>query len=253
MEEKNLEGEVQGTVLQPEKKKDYFLPISILIAGMMISGSVIYLVHKGPASGSAEKNLAAPAAQSSGNVMAVADRDVILGDPNAPVTIVEYGDYQCPFCEKFFSETEPLIREKYVQAGTVRMIYRNFAFLGPESVNAAEASECAKDQKKFWAFHDELYKKEGLDSSENNGNLNRDLFLTIAKDVGLNVDAFKSCIDSKKYAAVVQSEVTAAKNAGVDSTPMFFINGQEVRGAMPYEGPSGFKSIIDGVLKTAYN
>ncbi|OGZ53378.1 MAG: hypothetical protein A3B25_02040 [Candidatus Ryanbacteria bacterium RIFCSPLOWO2_01_FULL_48_26] len=249
MEEKNINEEVRDMVQQQEKKSDYFLPVSILIAGVMISGSIVYLVHRGPTSGSSEQNLAAVGVNPPVQIAAVTDRDVILGDPNAPVTIIEYGDFQCPFCERFFSETEPLIREKYVNAGTVRMIYRNFAFLGPESINAAEASECAKDQKKFWAFHDEIYKKERMDGRENNGNLNRDLFLAIAKDIGLNVESFKSCIDSKKYASVVQAEVADGKSAGVDSTPWFSINGQIMRGALPYEGSSGFKSVIDNALK----
>ncbi|MEK7507513.1 MAG: DsbA family protein [Patescibacteria group bacterium] len=253
MEEKNISDGVERGVQYLGKKNDYFLPVSILIAGIMISGSVIYLVQKTPKNGISGGSPTAVVANTPAQVAAVNDRDVILGDSKAPVTIIEYGDYQCPFCEKFFSETEPLVREKYINAGTVRMIYRNFAFLGPESINAAEASECAKDQKKFWAYHDEIYKKEKIDGSENNGNLNRELFLTIAKDIGLDAEAFKSCIDSKKYTSVVQAEVTDGKNAGVDSTPYFFINGQVMRGALPYEGASGFKAVIDSALKAKFN
>ncbi len=254
MEEKNIDEGVGETVQQVEKKKDYFLPISILIAGVMISGSVIYLVYKTPGGGSPEGNSPAIGAPNSpAQVGTVTDRDVILGDPKAPVTIIGYGDYQCPACGKFFSETEPLIRHEYINTGKVRIVYRNFAFLGPESVAAAEASECAKDQKKFWEFYDEIYKKEVPDGSRNNGNLNRDLFLTIATDIGLNAETFTSCIDSKKYASVVQKEIAGGEDAGVNSTPTFFINGQKVRGALPYDGNGGFKSIIDDALKAAYN
>lgn len=247
MEEKNVNEGFSGDAVQQQKKRDYLLPASILIAGVMISGSVLYLVNKTPNSASPEENPISVQATT------VTDRDVILGDPKAPVTIIEYGDYQCPFCERFFSETEPLIREKYVNAGTVRMIYRNFAFLGQESIDAAEASECAKDQKKFWAFHDGIYKKEKTDGTENNGNLNRSLFMGIAKDIGLEEATFASCIDSKKYASVVQKEMTDGRDAGVDSTPAFFINELKVRGALPYDGSGGFKSIIDSALRAKYN
>jgi protein-disulfide isomerase len=114
--------------------------------------------------------------------------DVVLGDPNAKVTLVEYGDYQCPFCGRFFSEVEPLIRQNYIQTGKVNMIFRNFEFLGPESEASAEASECAKDQGKFWEYHDALYSAKVADTAggENDGSLNRDLFLKIANNLGLN-------------------------------------------------------------------
>ena len=239
------------------EKKDYLLPASILIAGLMVSGSVIYLVKQGSSIGrSPQDSLENVGAANIADIVAVDGRDVILGDPKAPVTIIEYGDYQCPFCgQKFFMETEPLIRAQYIDTGKVRMVYRNFAFLGPESVAAAEAAECAKDQKKFWSFHDEVYKKEAADGSEHNGNLSRDLFLSIAKDIGLDTETFKSCVDSGKHASVVEQELISGRDAGVDSTPTFFVNGQKIRGAIPFgDGAgvgSGFKSIIESALKNA--
>jgi|SRR3989344_403375 len=113
-------------------------------------------------------------------------RDVILGDPKAPVTLIEYGDYQCPFCSRFFKDTEPLIRKNYIETGKVKMVFRNFQFLGSESVNAAQAAECAKDQGKFWVYHDALYAAELEDGRENNGNLKRELFIDLAKSAGLD-------------------------------------------------------------------
>ncbi len=145
----------------PPSGRDYFLPISILIAGAMISGSIIYLVgNKNGAVG------AAPVAAGGGDQLAavgavaldLAPRDVILGDPKAPVTVIEYGDYQCPYCGKFFSEDEIPLRDEYIKTNKVRMIFRNFQFLGPESNAAASAAECAKDQKQFWAYHDSIYR-----------------------------------------------------------------------------------------------
>jgi protein-disulfide isomerase len=112
--------------------------------------------------------------------------DVILGDPNAPVTVIEYGDYQCPFCARFYTDIEPLIRDQYIKTGKVKMVFRNYPFLGPESTAAAEAAECAKDQGKYWEFHDALYSAEATDAQEHNGNLNRELFLSVAQDLKLN-------------------------------------------------------------------
>jgi protein-disulfide isomerase len=116
----------------------------------------------------------------------IGPRDVILGDPNAPVTFIEYGDYQCPFCARFFTDVEPLIKDQYVKTGKVKMIFRSYPFLGNESVLAAQAAECAKDQGKFWEYHDALYTAESQDAHENNGNLNRDLFLTLAQNLHLD-------------------------------------------------------------------
>lgn len=119
------------------------------------------------------------------NAPPAGERDVILGDPNAPVTVIEYGDYQCPFCARFFTDVEPFIRDEYIKTGKVKMVFRNYAFLGPESVDAAEAAECAKDQGKFWEFHDALYEAEAEDGREHNGNLNKDLFVEISEKLGL--------------------------------------------------------------------
>lgn len=115
----------------------------------------------------------------------ISGRDVVLGEQNAPVTLIEYGDYQCPFCARYFMEVEPLLREEYIKTGKVKMVFRNYPFLGPESVSAAEAAECAKDQGQFWAFHDALYNAEHQDGREHNGNLNNDLFFKLAKDLKL--------------------------------------------------------------------
>ena len=177
--------------------------------------------------------------------LAPSDRDVILGDPQAPVTVVEYGDYQCPFCGRFFSQTEPLLKESYVKTNKVRMIYRDMAFLGPESVEASKAAECAKDQGKFWAFHDALFTAEIKDGQEGNGNLNRDLFVKLAGDVKLDTKAFTACYDSGKYADVVQQITDQAHQIGVNATPTTFVNQTMIQGAQPF---AQFKATIDQLL-----
>ena len=165
------------------------------------------------------------------------------GDANAPVTIVEFADFQCPFCGRFFAETEPQIDKQYMQSGKVRFGYFNFAFLGQESNWAAEAAECASDQDKFWEYHDMLYSSQ---SGENQGAFNKDNLKKFAENLGLDTSAFSECLDSGKYTQLIQEESSAASSIGVRSTPTFLINGQAVVGAQPFEI---FQQTIDPLLK----
>jgi len=165
------------------------------------------------------------------------------GDPDAPVTIIEFADFQCPYCGRFFAETKPQIDEQYMQSGKVRFAYFNFAFLGPESNWAAEAAECAADQDKFWEYHDKLYDSQ---SGENQGAFNKDNLKQFAEELGLDASAFNECLDSGKYSQLVQDESSLASSIGVRSTPTFLINGQAVVGAQPYEI---FQQTIDSLLK----
>lgn len=233
---------------EKEQKKDYLLPVSILTAGIMISGSIIYVVGSKNLEKTSriEKNQLAELNQNQSDGLEISSRDVILGNPDAPVTFIEYGDYQCPFCARFFTQVEEPLREEYIKTGKVRMVFRNFQFLGPESEAAGEAAECAKDQGKFWAYHDALYTVESKDGAENNGNLNRSLFVKIAGDLGMDTASFISCIDGKKYADQVAKDTSDARSLGVNSTPTSFINGRKIVGALPY---SQFKAAIDEALK----
>ncbi len=231
----------------PPRERDYLLPGSILIAGILISGSIVYLVgsaHRGADSQTAQvgnntQEATAPA------TLELTARDVILGDPKAPVTLIEYGDYQCPFCARFFKGAETQIRASYIKDGKVRMVFRNLSFLGPESTAAALAAECAKDQGKFWPFHDAIYDAEHKDAEENSGNLNRALFLGVAGNTGMDVKAFTSCFDGKKYADEVVKQNDSARALGVNSTPTTFVNGQLLQGALPF---ASFQAVIDKAL-----
>lgn len=221
------------------KRNDNFLAMSILIAAVVISGSLIYTAGGRPAAPASQQQAQV---ERGGTPPDVSDRDVILGEANAPVTLIEYGDYQCPFCARFFLQTEPLLRDEYIKTGKVRMVYRNLAFLGQESVDAAEATECAKDQGKFWQYHDALYTAEHADDVEGNGNLNRALFLKLAGEAKLDTGAFTECYDSGKYESVVNKQTQDAQSIGVNSTPTTFVNGEKVLGAQPY---ATFTALID--------
>lgn len=234
-----------------EKQNDKFLSVSILIAAVLIAGALIYSAglkkinnnEQAPGIEKATVNLSEPQI----------DDDVVLGDPNAPVTLIVFSDYQCPFCARHYKETESLIRKNYVETGKVKLIHKDLAFLGQESKDASQAAECAKDQGKYWQYHDGLFEIEFKESkekgnSENTGNLNRKTFQGIASDLGMNVEEFLSCFDSKKYAAEVEKDISEAEAAMGQkiSTPTIFINGKMIQGAYPYDT---FVKAIEEALK----
>ena len=115
------------------------------------------------------------------------------------------------------------------------MVYRDFAFLGSESFAAAEAANCAKSQGKFWAYHDTLYATEHKDGAENNGNLNRNLFISIAKSLSLNLSEFEKCIDTNQYDEQIKKEIEAGRLAGVKGTPALFLNGDQIGGFIDFK------------------
>lgn len=164
------------------------------------------------------------------------------GDPNAPVTIIEFGDFQCPFCGRFATNTEPQLDAQYIEAGNVRFAYLHFAFLGEESFWAAEASECAADQEAFWEYHDQIFNNQ---SGENQGAFSQDNLKRFAGDLGLDMEAFNACFDSGKYTDLVREDSAFAQSLGVRSTPSFLINGEPLIGAQPIEA---FQEMIQRIL-----
>ncbi|MCS7197656.1 MAG: DsbA family protein [Candidatus Bipolaricaulota bacterium] len=151
-----------------------------------------------------------------------------MGDPNAPVTVYEYADYQCPACGYFVKQYKPRIDSDYIQTGKVRWIFKNFAFLGPESVWAAEAAYCAAEQGGFWAYHDKLFANQ---RGENRGAFSKPNLVRFARELGLKVDDFQQCLESGRYREKIQNELREGQAQGINSTPSFLVNGQLVRGA----------------------
>jgi protein-disulfide isomerase len=224
-------------------KKDRVLPISILIAAVMIAGALVFAtLYKGGSAGTNTGGAAggaaaagatgttAPSSASTTAILTLNSRDAILGNANAPVTIIEYGDYQCPYCAQYFSTIEPSILQNYVNTGKAKMVFRDLPFLGPESTAAAEAAQCAEDQGKLWPYHDALYTAKLADDAkgggEGDGSLNRTLFMSIATRLGLNTATFASCIDTNKDATIVaQEKADGEVVVGGDSTPATIVNG----------------------------
>jgi protein-disulfide isomerase len=168
----------------------------------------------------------------------------VQGKADAKVTIIEFADFRCPYCEQFFSQTMPQIVQNYVNTGKVKFAFRNYAFLGSPSTVAADASECANDQGKFWAFHDYLYKNQPDES--NTTMYNTDTLTKEAVVLGMDGTKFSTCLSSKADDAKVQQDLADGQKAGVSGTPAFFINGTFINGAEPY---SAFQTAIDAALK----
>ena len=168
----------------------------------------------------------------------------ILGDPSAPITIVEFGDYQCHQCYNWFHNTKPVIESEYLETGKVNLVFVDLAFLGRDSSKAAQASYCAEDQEMYWDYHDLLYASQ--ESKIDSGWADSERLKAFAFSLGLDMGLFESCLDSGKYSKRVQYNIQQARDHGVKGTPGFFIVGpdgqQQIGGAQPF---SVFKQILD--------
>jgi protein-disulfide isomerase len=184
-----------------------------------------------------------PQAGGSVRMSSIVDDDPYKGDENAPVTIVEFSDFQCPFCARFFSNTLSQIENDYISTGKVKLVYRDFPLsFHPNAQPAAEAAECAREQGKFWEFHDKIF--------ENQQALSASSYKQWASELGLDTAKFNSCVDSGKYRSEVQKDFADGSALGASGTPTFFIGksdglGQKIVGAQPY---SVFQQAIEAYL-----
>ena len=166
------------------------------------------------------------------------DDDAVLGNKDAKVTIVEFSDYECPYCGRHFSETYPQIKKDYIDTGKVKIVFRDFPLsFHPNAQKAAEAAECAGEQGKYYGMHDKLYQNQkALDVAS---------LKTYAQQIGLNIAKFNSCLDSGQMAGEISKDMADGQSYGVQGTPGFFVNGKFISGAQPY---GVFKQAIDGEL-----
>lgn len=174
----------------------------------------------------------------------------IRGSADAPVVIWEFADFQCAHCKTFAETTAEQIEEEYVAEGLVSVEFRNMAFIGAESVLAAEAALCAADQDKFWDYHDLLFSKQ---AGTDRGAFSPERLRRFAGDLELNQEEFDVCFNGRTYADEVEKETEAARDAGVDSTPTLFIR---VNGSDDYELVKNrpfdeIQDIIEGKLEEA--
>lgn len=173
---------------------------------------------------------------------------VVLGSSEAPLTLVEFSDYQCPFCRRFHDQTFSQLKKSYIDTGKVRYVFRDFPLdrIHPQARKAAEAAHCVGDQGKYWQIHDLLF--------QNQQRLQPDDLKSYARKLGLDMSAFETCFDKHKYASRVQQNLNDGLRAGVRGTPSFVlgktgdggtVDGLMITGARPF---ADFKQVIDQLL-----
>lgn len=221
--------------------KLFLIPSSIVLAGILVAGAIVYSngIKNAVNSGAAQVQ-EAKKANANLEILEIKDTDHILGNPNAKVSVIEYSDFQCPFCGRMFSETLPKLKENFVKTGKVKFIYRHFPLssIHQYAQKAAEASECASEQGKFWEYHDMIFERQNSLSADN--------LKAWAKGLGLDSNRFDSCLDSDKYAAIIEADLNEGSALGVNGTPATFVNGKLISGALPYEE---FEKVILEELK----
>ena len=203
--------------------KLYYLSIPIII-GIIVGGFVVgYGTNSNNSETLTSKKL-------------IENGSPIMGNIDAPITILEWGDYQCTYCYKFHQNTLNIINEEFIKTGKVKIIFKDFPLNGPDSKLAAEASYCAQDQQKYWEYHDELYKNWG---GERTGWITREALTKFAQSTELNIEEFNKCLDVHKYQNKVDSIHNFGKEIGIDATPTFLVFNDEkiikIRGNQPLE------------------
>lgn len=192
-----------------------------------------------------------PTKQSNLTMKISVDNDPIIGNPDAPITIIEFSDFQCPFCARFYTQTLPLIYEEYIEPGKVKLVFRDYPIqsIHPNAVPAAVASECANEQGKFKEMHDMLFEKQNEWSKQKTADA-LSLFSQYATKIQLEQEVFDSCLTSGKYIEEISKDLEDGRDYGVTGTPGFFVGNDqigyvELKGAQPFDS---FKKIIDTQL-----
>ena len=171
----------------------------------------------------------------------------VLGSTSAPITIVEFGDYQCEACYHWYHNTRADIIDNYIETGKVNLVFMDLPFLGRDSITAAQATYCADDQGKYWEYHETLYNfQEAID----NGWASKDRLVSFAFNLDMNMDKFNDCMDSSKYAKRVKANYDESQRFGAEATPTFLIISpdgavKKITSAQPY---SVFSQVIEPML-----
>jgi len=236
-------GSSDGTI-QIKKEDLWKYSTFILLAIVIIGGYYVY--NGGGFTGKAVANVqptptqpAQPTQPTEAAVVPVtADDDAVLGDSDAPVTIIEFSEYECPFCKRYFDQTYPAIKKEYIDTGKVKIIFRDFPLsFHQQAQKAAEAAECAGEQGKYYEMHDKLFESGVVGGV--------DTFKNYAQGMGLDQGKFNTCLDSGAMAGEVQKDFQDGQKFGVKGTPAFFINGKLISGAQPF---AAFQQAIDAEL-----
>jgi protein-disulfide isomerase len=233
-----------------------FISLSILAGSgiIKIKGYTPQKLNPSPTTAQGEVNPAAPL-EEEGPVTVSLDDDPVLGDKNAPVTVVEFSDYECPFCKRHFTDTYPDLKKDYIDTGKVKLVFRDLPlpFHDPMATKEAMAANCAREQggdESYYKYHDELFER----TASNGNGLTDANIQEIAADLGLNTANFKVCTDSERHKDEVTKDIQDAEKSGATGTPTFIIGksagdqieGTKLVGAQPY---AKFQSAIDKLLE----
>lgn len=239
-------------------KSDLWKYSTFVLFAVVIIGGIFMFTGNNPsvASGSGSPTqVPTNPTQQPGKVSASVDDDPFIGSEDAPVTIIEFSDYQCPFCRKFWVETLPLIKEQYIETGKVKFVYRDFPLvsLHPMAIPSAEAAECVRDiagnDVAYFEYHDKIFGEQNiLDTGSLTGSVRSTVTYTNddlknwAQEIGYDIG---NCLDSGKFRGEVQKDISDAQSAGGQGTPFFVINGNPLSGAYPF---NAFQQIIEAEL-----
>lgn len=241
------------------KKSDLWKYSTFLLLIVVLVG-VVFLFKGNGSPGTTGGTVDTGEDTESGIIRAQIDDDAMIGDENAPVTIIEFSDYQCPYCRKHWTETYSLIKSQYIDIGKVRLVFRDLPLTGlhPMAMSSAIAAECVREKggdEAYFEYHDKLFSEQNiLDSGDPQGSVTRTVTYTTenlktwAKEVGYDIS---SCLDSGKFASEVQKDISDATSSGFQGTPGFVVmktgdsQGIALRGAYPF---SSFQQAIESLL-----
>jgi protein-disulfide isomerase len=223
---------------QKKKQKQQDLVPFLIIGGLVIIVLAIVIITQITNNSTAKANIITPEF-----VLAKQTDGLTMGDPNAKVTVIEFADFQCPYCGSYWKQLEPTIIQDYVDTGKILYVYHPFSFLGTsstwdESVKSSEAAYCANDQGKFWEYRAMLFANQ---NGENKGAFSQAKLIAFAEIVGLDMKTFKQCLSSDAHNAEVTADTKAASDLGATFTPSFLVDGQIV-------GPDTLIESIDAAL-----
>lgn len=249
--------------MPPKKKTDNSLAAAIIFSSIILSGSLVFFGLQLDGDGMQDEDLSAKieegieayvqnaqdeydeqaTAQQVPNLVDIEDfidDDAMIGDPNAPVTIVEFSDYECPFCTKFYTESLPKIKSEYIDKGLVNLIYRdNPLSFHPNAYPAALAAECVRDQlgdQGYFDMHDKLFDGNSLSAST---------LEAYAGELGADLTEYTACMDEDRFEDEIRADINAAHSVNLTGTPSFIVNGVVIEGAQPYEV---FEQVIETEL-----
>ncbi|PIR41380.1 MAG: hypothetical protein COV31_01640 [Candidatus Yanofskybacteria bacterium CG10_big_fil_rev_8_21_14_0_10_46_23] len=222
----------------------FYTPMAVLLAGVIIAGAVFFSGRPNLP----QEQVGLIGDQIGGPIVVGVDDDPFLGPAEAKVTIIEFSDFQCPFCRIFWREALARIRTEYIEAGaSVKFVYRDMPLdIHPMAEITAQASQCANDQGRYWDYHDKIFEEQSL-LGPNTISYTEQNLVDWAQDINLNLSDFVECVSSQKYKEEVAKDVADGLRVGAGATPTIFINGRRVVGAQPFET---FKAIIDSELNS---